>query len=478
MKSSKISPQEAAIELLKRRQARNNLIPFVEYTKRDFVTSAHHLLVASYLEQVERGEINRLMIFSPPRHSKSELASRRLPAWYLGRNPNKQIIAASYNSDLASSFGRDVRNLVADSYYQNIFPGVSLRQDSKAADRWNTVNGGSYLSAGVGSGITGHGADLGVIDDPFKDRKEANSQTIRDNVWDWYRSAFYTRLMPGAAIILTLTRWHEDDLAGRLLKEMKSGGDQWTVLSLPALAEEDDMMRRSPGEALWPEWYPLATLQQIQEVIGTYDWNALYQQRPSVEEGNIFKRHWWKKYRELPEKCEIIQSWDTAFKDTTDSDYSVCTTWGFAKNQIFLIDRWKGKVEFPELKRLILAQALKLKANAVLVEDAASGQSLIQEMKKDLRLRIIPIKPDRDKKSRAYAVTPFIESGRVLLPEWGSWVEEYIDCMAKFPSGSDDDDVDSTTQALNYLRNRLHSDRYDQISPYNKPAIVSWDMFA
>lgn len=434
--------------------AKNDLIAFTLLTKRDYVPARHHTLIAEALEAVERGEINRLMIFMPPRHGKSELTSRRFPAWYLGRNPTKQIISASYNSDLATEFGRDVRNLVADPLYQAIFR-VTLRPDSKAADRWNTDQGGSFVSAGVGSGITGRGANVGLIDDPFKDRKEANSQLIRDNVWDWYRSTFYTRLMPGAAIVVTATRWHEDDLCGRLIKAQAQGAEAWNVINLPAIANGPDELGRVQGEALWPEWYPLPTLERIQATIGSYEWQSLYQQAPVSAEGNIFKRTWWQWYREVPAKYDfILQSWDTAFKKGLENDFSVCTTWGLTGNNIHMVDRWKERLEFPELKRTAEALANRFSPHAVAIEDNASGQSLIQELRRETKLPVVAVKVDRDKESRAHAVTPLIEGGRVYLPEWGSWVQDYINCMAAFPSGAHDDDVDSTTMALDYLRHK------------------------
>jgi len=441
------------------KQGKDFLIPFIQRTKSDYKVAPHHQLIASYLEAVERGEIDRLMIFSPPRHGKSEIVSRKFPAWYLGRNPNKQIIAASYNSDLAADFGRDVRNLVADSVYHGIF-GVNLRQDSKAADRWNTQNGGAYIAAGVGSGITGRGAHIGVIDDPVKDRKEADSETVRNHIWDWYASTFYTRLMPGAAVILMMTRWHEDDLAGRLLKAMKEGGDQWTVVNLPAVAEGPDVLGRVEGEALWPEWYSVEGLKRIKTAIGTYEWEALYQQRPTSQAGNIFKREWWKYYKEIPRIEWTLQSWDTAFKDKDESDWSVCTTWGIFERKAYLLDMFKRKMTYPDLERAAESLHRRHQPRAVLIEDRASGQSLIQSLQRK-SLPVIAVKVDRDKVTRAHSVTPIIEAGGVLLPEWASWVEEYVSVMAAFPKGATDDEVDSTTQAINYLADNIASDGYD-----------------
>lgn len=455
MSDSLISQREAARKAAIL-AAKDSLLAFTELTKPDFQSARHHQIVTNALEEVERGDNDRLMIFMPPRHTKSEFASRRFPAWYLGRNSSRQVIAASYNSDLATDFGRDVRNLVADPLYNLIFPNVTLRPDSKAADRWNTNNGGVYISAGVGSGITGRGANLGIIDDPFKDRKEAESQTVRDNVWNWYRSTFYTRLMPKAAIVLTLTRWHEDDLAGRLINDMKQGGDKWKIIKLPAIAEGQDSLGRAEGEALWPEWYPIETLNQIKNVLGSYEWRALYQQRPVSEQGNIFKRSWWKISKEIPEKFTTkIHCWDTAFKDGTLNDFSVCLSMGVKNGEIYILDRFKAKLEFPDLKRAAQSMAYRDKVDAVVIEDKASGQSLIQELRRNSNLTVIPYKVDRDKVARAYSITPMIEGGRVYLPEWGSWVDDYISCMAAFPMGEHDDDVDATTIGLSYLKSKI-----------------------
>lgn len=435
-----------------REQARQSLLAFTQYTKHDYQASGHHRLIAEHLEAVERGEIKRLMIFMPPQHGKSELSTRRFPAWFLGRNSNKRVISASYNADLASDFGRDVRNIIDYELYRDLWD-IKLRQDSKSANRWNTDAGGAYIGAGVGTGITGRGADLGLIDDPFKDRKEAESQTIRDSVWQWYTSAFYTRLAPWAPIVITLTRWHKDDLAGRLLKAQTQGGDAWTILSLAALATGPDLLGRTPGEALWPERYSLAILERIKGVLPAYDWESLYQQNPVAQEGNIFKRAWWRFYREIPATFKLkAQSWDTSFKAGQDNDWNVCTTWGVPDVNIFLLDRFKEKLEFPDLKRAVVTQAVRHNPDAILVEDKASGQSLIQELQRETHLPIVPVKVDRDKEARAQAATPLIEGGRVYLPEWAVWTDDYINCLAAFPKGADDDDVDSTTQALEYLK--------------------------
>jgi predicted phage terminase large subunit-like protein len=416
-----------------------------------FELAHHHELIVSRLEAVERGEISRLMIFLPPRHGKSLLASTLFPAWYLGRNCERHIIFATYGQELSDDFGRKVRNLIADPVHRAIFPGCSLSEDSSAAHRFNTVRGGAYFAVGRGGPITGRGAHLLIIDDALKDHAEANSETVRRALYDWYSSVAYTRLAPNGAIVLIQTRWHQDDLAGRLLAN--SFGDDWEVLNLPAIAEHDESFRRE-GEALWPDRFGLVELGKIRNAVGERAWASLYQQRPAAAEGVIFKRNYWQSYRPPLSVAlsRIVQSWDTAFKRGTENDFSVCTTWGAGENGYYLLHVWRGRVEFPELKRVLASLAEQWKPNAILVEDRASGQSLIQELKQFTALPILPVKVDSDKQTRAQAVTPLMEAGKIFLPESAPWVNDFIEEMACFPHGMHDDVVDATTQALNYLR--------------------------
>jgi predicted phage terminase large subunit-like protein len=299
-----------------------------------------------------------------------------------------------------------------------------------------------------------------LIDDPLKDREEANSETVRKALHEWFASVAYTRLMPGGAIIIIQTRWHEDDLAGWLLREHAS--ENWEILNLPAIAEQDEGFRKE-GEALWPEKFPIQALNRIREAIGDAAWASLYQQRPAAAEGAIFKRSWWRSYRERPKFSQILQSWDTAFKKGAENCFSVCTTWGWAENGYYLLSVWRGRVEFPELRRVLIAQAEEWKPHAILVEDRASGQSLLQELK-STALPVIGVKVDSDKFSRAQAVTAIVESGKVFLPEAAPWLNDYKEEMAAFPTGLYDDAVDSTTQALNYFR-----EQYSAPPPFHFP---------
>ena len=416
-----------------------------------FELAHHHELIVSRLEAVEHGEASRLMIFLPPRHGKSLLASVIFPAWYLGHHPDRHLIFASYGQELSDDFGRQVRNLVANPLHRAIFPHCSLSEDSAAAHRFSTVRGGAYFAVGRGGPITGRGAHLLVIDDPLKDYAEANSETTRKALQEWFSAVAYTRLSPGGAIVLIQTRWHEDDLAGWLLSS--NANERWEVLSLPAIAERDETFRHE-GEALWPAKFPLSELERIRAAIGGRAWASLYQQRPTAAEGAIFKRTWWQFY--IPPltvnlNC-VLQSWDTAFKQGTENDFSVCTTWGVADNCYYLLHLWRERVEFPELKRVLASLAEQWKPNTILVEDRASGQSLIQELKSSTALPIIPVKVDSDKQTRAQAVTPLMEAGKIFLPESAPWVCDFIEEMACFPNGIYDDVVDATAQALNYLR--------------------------
>lgn len=285
--------QEAALELLRRRAARDNLLDFTQYTYPAYRVSRMHRLISEKLTAVAEGRITRLMIFCPPRHGKSRLVSIEFPAWYLGKFSDKQLISASYNSDLASDFSRDVRNLIDSAEYGVLF-STKLAQDSQAKDRWHTSAGGGYVAAGInggqGTAITGRGAHILNIDDPIKNRAEAESESTRNGIWKWYISDAYTRLMPGGAVILTVTRWHEDDLAGRLIAAQETGGDKWDVLELPATNDNGAAADNPLGayEALWPESYPRSVLDQIKAVQGIYDWEALYQQHPRPPGGSFF----------------------------------------------------------------------------------------------------------------------------------------------------------------------------------------------
>lgn len=432
-----VSRQEAAAELLARRKARRGLLEFTEYTNPAYKAAPHHKLIAEKLEAVARGEIKRLMICMPPRHGKSELASRRFPAWYLGQNTGKQIIAASYNSDLSNDFGREVRNIVASPEFRNLF-ATELAQDSKAANRWHTDAGGMYVAAGVGTAITGRGADVLLIDDPFKDRKEADSEIQRKTVWDWYTSTAYTRLMPGGAVIVINTRWHDDDLSGRLLFEQQDGGDKWDVLSLPAI---------NGNEALWPEWYPIERLEQIRSVLPARDWNALYQQNPIPDDGDYFKAGWFSDYDELPDKLTIYGASDYAVTDG-DGDFTEHGVFGvdFNKN-IYVLDWWRGQttsdVWIDKKCDLIVKHSPQCWfGEGGPIRRAIEPFMMSRMTQRNAFCRVEWLPSMADKATRARSIQAMASMGKVFFPKNAGWKGDVLGQLLRFPAGKHDDSVD------------------------------------
>ncbi len=429
---------------------RINLCAFGAAMRPSFDASAAHIrILAARLQAVERGEIERLIIAMPPRHGKSYMTTELFPAWFLGRRPGGFIISAACTQELSDRFGRSVRNLMIDPRFSAVFPNSRLSDDSSAVSRFSTRAGGEYFGIGRGGAVVGRGADLLIIDDPIRDAQEAGSANIRSQLHQWYSEVAYTRLHPGAGVIIISTRWHEDDLVGWLLREHREEG--WRVLSLPATAERDEGWRKE-GEPLWPERYSTETLQQIRTQIGGAAFASQYQQRPAPAGGAIFRREWWQYFSTPPaELSRIVLSLDCAFKGNAGNDYSAATIWGESKAGFFLLFAVRGRWEFPELKRRIFLLASEWRPHTILIEDAASGQSAIQELR-DTSLPILPVKPLSGKVERANAVTPIVESGRVFLPAAAGWLADFLDEMSAFPAAAHDDFVDSATQALNYLR--------------------------
>lgn len=430
-----------ASELLRRTDATERLIAFTEYTNPSYVPAGHHRQIAEKLEAVERGEIDRLMIFMPPRHGKSELASRRFPAWYLGRNPARQIIAASYNSDLATDFGREVRNIVDSPEYGLLFD-VRLREDSRAADRWNTDGGGAYVAAGVGTAVTGRGAHILLIDDPLKDREEADSELKRQRVWDWYTSTAYTRLMPGGAVIVIQTRWHEDDLAGRLLQQQAAGGDQWEVLELPAINRD--------GKALWPEWYDEKTLERIRNAIGPRDWSALYQQSPAPEEGDYFKAEWLRPYDRLPDLKTLRVYGGSDYAVTADGgDYTVHAVVGLDPDgRMYLLDLWRKQAASDEWVEAFCDLVLKWKPIGWAEEQgqirAGVGPYLDRRSRERRAFVAREAFPTRgDKAVRAQSIRGRMALDGLYVPSAATWYPALRSELLSFPAGKHDDQVDA-----------------------------------
>lgn len=444
--------KKAAVFELRRRAARAGFAPFVLFTTPNYKMGWVHREICEtlekFLQDVRDGKSPRLMISMPPRSGKSELVSRKFPAYAFGVDPDLQIIATSYGADMAQRFNRDVQRVIDNDLYKAAFPDTSLNagksNNSKGAyirtsDLFEIVgHTGSYRSCGVGGGITGMGADILIIDDPVKDRKSANSATVRQSIYEWYTSTAYTRLSPGGGVIVMCTRWHVDDLLGMLLKEEQNGGDKWHVINYPAIAEHDEPHRKA-GEALHPERYPLESLLKIKGAVGSADWASLYQGRPTVLGGNIIKSGWFKRYKQLPELKYRLVDADTALKTKEANDFSVFGCGGLGKEGNLYITDWRrGKWEAPDLKRNAIDFWIKQLAmkNGVCrdfcVEDKASGTGLIQEIKRGTPpIPIRGIERDTDKLTRLQDVLGYIEAGRVYIPENAPWVSDFIaECEA------------------------------------------------
>jgi len=473
-----INEQEAFFDSLseyensiKRERAQSDFASFVKDMWPGFIDGRHHKVMGKKFQEIADGKLKRLIINMPPRHTKSEFASFLLPAWFLGKFPGKKIIQTSNTAELAVGFGRKVRNLVDSEQYAKTFPNVSLRSDSKAAGRWATNAGGEYFAIGVGGTVTGKGADLLIIDDPHSEQEAALAATspeIFDKVYEWYTSGPRQRLQPGGAIIVVMTRWSKKDLTGKILQSMiDKDGEHWEVISFPAILPSNN--------PLWPEFWSLAELEALRLELPAGKWNAQYQQEPTSEEGAIIKREWWRLWEpEKPPRCEfVIQSWDTAFTKSERSDYSACTTWGvFYLNEnpndpnVILLDAYKKRMEFPELKEKAFNYYKEWEPDAFIVEAKASGAPLIFE----LRAMGIPVQeftPSRgnDKMVRINSVSDLFASGKVWAPAT-RWADELIEEMAAFPNSDHDDLVDSSTQALIRFRKggflRLQTDEEDE----------------
>lgn len=445
------------IQEIRLAKARKGLSYFTLHTKPDYLLGWVHKEICDeldrFLQDVADKKSPRLIITMPPRSGKSELVSRRFPAFALGRNPELQIIATSYSSDLSQRFNRDVQRVIDDEKYFDLFPNTRLsnsrvRTDSRGSyirtsDLFEIVgHAGAYRSCGVGGGITGQGADILIIDDPIKDRAQAGSKTIRDSIWDWYTSTAYTRLSPGGGVIVMATRWHTDDLIGRLIQRMGEG-DTFRIVNYPAIAEHDELHRKA-GEALHPERYPLSTLLQIQKTIGSRDWKALYQQHPVPDGGALFKLEWFRRWTATslpPEFDHTLMSWDMTFKDSKNSDYVVGQVWGKKGPNFYLLDQVRGQWDFVKTKEMVRVLAHKWpRVVRKLVEDKANGSAVISELKSTVS-GFVPITPTESKEARASSVTPYFEAGNVFIPEDSAapWVPHYVSELLEFPAGSHDD---------------------------------------
>ena len=446
------------LELLKQYDAqmtqslgKESFLDFIQHVYPGYKVGPHHLKLIQIFEDIAAGKKKRVIVNIAPRHGKSELISYLAPAWFLGKYPQKKIIMGSHTADLAVNFGRRVRNLVGSDAYKGIFPQVELQSDSKSASRWGTNFNGEYFAIGVGGALAGRGADLFIIDDPHS---EQEAKTGRPDVflpaWEWFQSGPLQRLMPGGAIIIVMTRWSKLDLTGMIVQqtERNEDVDAWEVVEFPAIKDD--------GEALWPEFWDVEELLSKKAALDIRYWNAQYMQKPTSEEGALIKREWWKIWeKDDPPECEfIIMSLDAAQEATTRADYNALTTWGVFYNEetnnfaIILLNAIKKRMEYPELKKLVLEEYREWQPDAFMVEKKSNGSALYQEFRR-MGVPVGEFTPGKgqDKIARVNAVSDLFASGIVYAPD-RRWAKEVIEECNDFPAGTNDDLVDSTTLAL------------------------------
>jgi predicted phage terminase large subunit-like protein len=456
--------------------SQNNILGFATSVYPGFKIGPHHRRLAKIFEDVIAGNKKRVIINIAPRHGKSEFSSYLFPAYFLGKFPDKKIIMGTHTAGLSEDFGRRVRNLIESEEYHEIFPSTQIAEDQKAAGKWSTSAGGQYYAAGVGGALAGRGADLFVIDDPHSEQDvKTNSRLAFDTAWSWFQTGPLQRLMPGGAIIVIMTRWSLLDLTGKLIDYQTKNpeAEPWEIVELPAILPS--------GKPLWPEQWPIEALEKTKASLDPKYWNAQYMQQPTSDNSAIISRKHWRIWpADDPPNCEyIIQSWDTAFETKNNSDYSACTTWGVFYNeeendrpQVILLDAFKDRMAFPELKQVALKHWKEWQPDAFIVEKKAAGAPLIQE----LRAMGIPVQetnPSRgnDKIARLNAVSDLFSSGAIWAPDT-RWAREVIEEVASFPVGEHDDYVDTTSQAL--LRYRqggfisLDSDEKDEPSLFRR----------
>ena len=433
---------------------RDSLLSFVDHVYPGYKVGPHHRRLAKIFEDIAAGKKKRVIVNIAPRHGKSELISYLAPSWFLGKFPHKKVIMASHTADLAVNFGRRVRNLVGSDAYKDIFPQVELQSDSKSASRWGTNFNGEYFAIGVGGALAGRGADLFIIDDPHS---EQEAKTGRPDVflpaWEWFQSGPLQRLMPGGAIIVVMTRWSKLDLTGMIINQMEreEGVDPWEVVEFPAILND---------KPLWGEFWPLEELLAKKAGMDIRYWEAQYMQNPVSEEGALIKREWWQIWdKDAPPVCEfIIMSLDAAQEANNRSDFNALTTWGVFLNEetgaynIILLNAIKKRMEFPELKKLVLEEYKEWEPDAFVVEKKSNGAALYQEMRR-MGIPVGEFTPGKgqDKISRVNSVSDMFSSGIVWAPD-RRWAKEVIEECNDFPSGTNDDLVDSTTQALARFR--------------------------
>ena len=441
----KLSEKEKQIKV------QNDFLTFVKHVWPEFIEGKHHKKIAEKFNDIANKKIKRLIINMPPRHTKSEFASFLLPAWMVGRRPDLKIIQSTHTTELAIRFGRKAKTLIDSPEYQQMFK-TTLREDSQAAGKWETSQGGEYYAAGVGSAITGRGADLLIIDDPHSEQDALNMSSM-ERAYEWYTSGPRQRLQPGGTIVVVMTRWNMKDLTGMLLKSQKElKSDKWELIEFPAILPS--------GKPVWPEYWKKDELEGVKASISIGKWNAQWMQNPTAEEGSLIKREWWKVWEKdtMPPLEHVIQSYDTAFLKKESADYSAITTWGvFRPNEdsppnLILLDAVKERLEFPELRKKAMEQYRYWNPETVIIESKASGLPLTYELRK-MGIPVINFTPSRgnDKHARVNACAPIFESGQIWAPDM-KFAEEVVEECASFPYGDHDDLVDSTTQAVMRFR--------------------------
>jgi len=436
--------------------ASTNMLGFAQAVYPNFKVGPHHKKLAKIFTDVVEGRKKRVIINIAPRMGKSEFSSYLFPAYFLGKYPEKKIIMGTHTAGLSEDYGRRIRNLIDSEEYREVFPQTMVADDQKAAGKWSTSAGGQYYAAGVGGALAGRGADLFVIDDPHSEQDvKSNSRLAFDTAWSWFQTGPLQRLMPGGGIIIVMTRWSLLDLTGRLIDYQTKNPEAipWEIVELPAILNDGEEDEKS----LWPEQWSLEALKSTKASIDPRYWNAQYMQQPTSENSAIVSRKMWRIWEaDEPPTCDyIIQSWDTAFETKNTSDYSACTTWGIFYNeeendspQLILLDAFKDRMAFPELKVVALKQYKEWEPDAFIVEKKASGGPLIQELRA-LGIPVQEFSPSRgnDKMVRVNAVADLFSSGKVWAPDT-RWAREVIEEVAAFPVGEHDDYVDTTTQAL------------------------------
>jgi len=432
-------------------KVKSDFLSFVKHVWPEFIEGDHHKKIAEKFNRLAEGKLKRIIINMPPRHTKSEFSSFLLPAWMVGRKPDLKIIQTTHTTELAIRFGRKAKTLIDSPEYQSVFK-TRLREDSQAAGKWETEQGGEYYAAGVGSAITGRGADLLIIDDPHSEQDALNQQAL-ERAYEWYTSGPRQRLQPGGSIVVVMTRWNTKDLTGMLIKAQKElKSDQWEVVEFPAIMPS--------GDPVWPGYWKLDELEAVKASLSVGKWNAQWMQDPTSEEGSIIKREWWNIWEKgyIPKLEHIIQSYDTAFLKKETADYSAITTWGvFYPNEdsgpaLILLDSHKERLEFPELRKVAFEQYKYWNPDTVIIEGKASGMPLTYELRK-MGIPVINFTPSKgnDKHARVNAVAPLFESGQIWAPDH-KFAEEVIEECAAFPYGDNDDLVDSMTQAVMRFR--------------------------